>query len=419
MAEPRGQRVDSPRGALERAEPRGRPQRPQPAPVARVLRPADFAPTKPAPRIGSVDALRGFTIACIIGLDGAALSLRDMSREAGPVLGRVGQILGSQFEHAEWDGFRFYDLIFPLLIFVTGIAVVLSLPRIIEREGRLHAHLRVLRRTLLLFGLGFLFYGGFSVPFSEIRMSGVLQRIALCYLAASLLFMHLRLRGLVVAFGAILLGYWAAMTFVPVPGVGAGSLVPGANLSDWIDARYLPGRLFLGDRDPEGLLSTLPAVATCLIGVFAGLLLVDPRIEPQRKSLWLIGAGLAAAAGGFLWGLEFPIIKSLWTSSFVLVSGGCSLLLLGVLYHLIDVRQQRAWPEIFVWVGANAITLYLLNGIAGFERLATRFMGGDIAGFLDRTIAPSTGRFVSHALGVVLAVLLARFLYRRKIFLRV
>jgi predicted acyltransferase len=309
--------------------------------------------------------------------------------------------------------------VFPLFIFVTGVAIVLSLPRLVEREGLAQTHWRVLRRALVLYVLGLIFYGGISQHWSDIRYVGVLQRIALCYLLASLLFLHLGRRGLMVAFVALLGGYWALMTFVPVPGVGAGSFEPNANLADWIDAHYLPGRLWEGTHDPEGLLGTLPAVATCLIGVFAGLLLQDGRLTPRQKSLALIGGGIVMTAAGYLWGLQFPVIKALWTSSFVLVAGGYSLILLGLWHQVIDVWGFKRWTTMLVWIGANAIMLYFINGLVGFEPLARRLVGGDFAALLDGAVTPGTGAFVSHLVGLGLVVALAGYFYRRKIFLRV
>src|SRR5262249_40534649 len=154
----------------------------------------------------------------------------------------------------------------------------------------------------------------------EVRWLGILQRIALCYLFASLMFLNFNLRGMITAWVALLAGYWALMTFVPVPGIGAGSFAPNANLADWLDSHYLPRHLWDETRDPEGLLSTLPAIASCLSGVLAGLLLRDIRVPAPRKSLWLIGAGIVLVAAGHLWALQFPVIKGIWTSSFVLVT---------------------------------------------------------------------------------------------------
>jgi predicted acyltransferase len=378
----------------------------------------DVAPAA-AGRIACVDALRGFSIFWIIGADGAIRALDDMCSGKGPIIRAIGGFLGYQMYHAAWEGFRFYDFIFPLFIFITGVSIVLALPHLVEREGRWQAHTRVLRRALLLYGLGLIFYGGISHHWADIRYLGVLQRIAICYLFASLMFLNFNLRGLIAACVALLAGYWALMTFVPVPGIGAGSFGPDANLANWIDAHYLPGRLWDKTRDPEGLLSTLPAIATCLIGVSAGLLLKNERFTAQQKSLWLMGAGIVTVAAGHLWGLQFPVIKAVWTSSFVLVAGGYSLMLLGVWHQIIDVWGFRSWSTIFIWVGANAITLYFINNVLGFEPFALRFVGGDLGALLDRLATPGTGLFVAHALGLAFAIALAGFLYRRKIFLRV
>jgi predicted acyltransferase len=380
---------------------------------------ADVTPVSATRRIASVDALRGFNIFWILGGDGAILALDEMSRGKGPIASGIGHFLGTQLTHVPWEGFRFFDFIFPLFIFITGVSIVLSLPRLVEREGMWRAHIRVLQRSLLLYGLGLIYYGGISHHWADIRYLGVLQRIALCYLFASLLFLNLNLRGMIVAFVSLLLGYWALMTFVPVPGIDAGSFAPGANLANWLDTHYLAGRLWDPTGDPEGMLSTLPAIGTCLLGVFAGLLLKDGRLEAQQKSLWLVGIGIMMVAAGYLWGLQFPVIKATWTSSFVLVAGGYSLILLGAWHQIIDVWGIRSWSTIFVWIGANAITLYFLNNVMSFERLAVRFVGGDFATLLDRLLMPGTGRFVAHALGLAFAIALAGFFYRRKIFLRV
>lgn len=370
-------------------------------------------------RVASVDALRGFNIFWILGADGAIWALDRMLRDKGPALSATGSFLRSQMSHVAWEGFSFYDFIFPLFIFVTGVSIVLALPRLVAREGKALVHLHILRRALFLYILGLIFYGGVSQHWSDIRFVGVLQRIAICYLFASLLFLNLNARGLVVALVTLLGGYWALMRFVPVPDIGTGSFAPDANLADWIDAHYLPGRLWDKTRDLEGLLSTLPAIATCLLGVLAGLLLKDERLTSTQKSLWLIGAGTVMVLAGYFWGLQFPVIKAIWTSSFVLVAGGYSAILLGVMHQVIDVWGWKAWATIFIWIGANAITLYFINGVAGFEPFALRFVGGDVSAWLDRMITPGTGLFVAHMLGLVLAVALAGFLYRRKIFLRV
>jgi predicted acyltransferase len=357
-------------------------------------------------------------------------------------------LFGNQLEHVAWAGFRFYDMIFPLFVFIVGVSIVFSLTRLVEREGKAAAHKRVLRRFLILFILALIYSGGVSHNWPDIRLLGVLNRIALCYLFASLLFLNFRLRGLIVVCVSLLVGYWALMTYVPFPDVRpvneSGELIsehmratdksqlnwastkkvrgvfePGFNLSNYLDEKYLPGKNWDKIWDPEGLLSTLPAIGTCLLGVFAGLLLKNSRIQPQRQSLWLIGAGAAMVVAGYAWGLQFPIVKKIWTSSFVLVAGGFSAILLGGFHQVVDVWGRQRWAAPFIWIGANAITLYMLENIVNYERLASRFVGGDVAAFFDAHIVAGTGHLLGACTGLLLAIALAAFLYRRKVFLRV
>ena len=370
-------------------------------------------------RVESVDALRGFSMFFIIGGDSALIALGRMSEGKGPVIAGIGGFLSEQVTHVSWQGLHFYDFIFPLFIFIIGVSIVLSLGRQVERDGQLTAHLHVLRRAALLYGLGLIYYGGISQHWDDIRYVGVLQRIAACYLFTSLLFLHLDWRGLVVALIALVGGYWALMTFVPVPGVGAGLYGPDSNLANWIDANYLPGRLWNQSRDPEGLLSTLPAIGTCVIGVLAGMVLKDQRLSHRQMSLWLIGGGAVLLAAGYLWSLEVPVIKALWTSSFTLITGGYSVILLGITHEVVDVWGWRRWTVPFVWIGANAITLYFVNGVVGFSPFAARFIGGDFALWIDTWTTPGTGGFLVQVLGLAFALLLAAYLYRRHIFLRV
>ncbi len=383
------------------------------------MRYVDLPSVLQPPRVVSVDALRGINMFWIMGFDGAMGALAQMSDGKAPALQAAGSFLGTQFEHVAWDGLRFYDLIFPLFVFLTGVSIVLSLPRLVEREGLAKAHLRVFRRSLLLYAMGLIAYGGFSAHWADVRLLGVLQRIALCYFFASLMFLNFNLRGLIAAAVALLVGYWALMTFIPVPGIGAASYAADANLANWIDYNYLPGRLWDVTRDPEGMLSTLPAIGTCLFGVFAGLLLRDSRFSEQQKSLWLVVAGCALLAAGYLWALQFPIIKAIWTSSFVLVTAGYGAILLAAMHQIVDVWGWRRWATVFVWVGANALALYFLNDIFNFWSLAARFVGGDFSSLLDRSMAQGTGNFITHLLMLAFAVTLAGFLYRRKIFIRV
>ncbi len=364
-----------------------------------------------AQRLLSLDALRGFDMFWIVGGEWLVEALNEASPNP------VTHFLSMQLRHVNWEGFRFYDLIFPLFVFIIGVSLVFSLGRTIEQEGRPAAVQRVIRRGVLLYLLGILYYGGFATPINEIRLLGVLQRLALCYLFAGLAFCFFGKRGLITLCVTLLVGYWALLTFVPVPGVGAGNFAEGQNLANYIDRQYLPWKKWDGDHDPEGLLSTLPAIGSCLLGVFAGLLLRNNRVVPERKVLWLFAAGIAGVLLGYLWGLQFPIIKKIWTSSYVLLVGGWSAILLGAFYLVIDVWKVQRWTRPFVWIGMNAITIYLLHQVVDFEKLAGRFAGGDIQTALNRA-APGLGTFVLAAIAIGLTLAVARFLYNRRIFLR-
>lgn len=347
----------------------------------------------------------------IIGGDAFAGAFRNLN--GGPVARWLGYELG----HSDWAGFTFYDLIFPLFVFMIGVSITLSLGRLIERQGRAGAVNRIVRRTVLLFALGIVYYGGFSRGVDQIRLLGVLQRLALCYFFASLVFVFLKPRLWFPVFAGLLVGYWALMTFVPVPGYGAGDFAERHNLANWIDKLYLPLHQHDGDYDPEGLLSTIPAVATCLLGLMAGRFIQDVRRAPIQRATWLVGAGVAAILLGTLWGLQFPVIKKIWTSSFVLVAGGWSLVLLGVFYLLIDVWNRKTWALPFVWIGTNALTIYLLSHFIDFGHLSAALAGGPIAAAFDSLVG-GLGGVVLAFLGVGLCTLICRFLYQRSVFLR-
>ncbi|MCW5556913.1 MAG: DUF5009 domain-containing protein [Verrucomicrobiae bacterium] len=385
----------------------------------------------------SLDALRGFDMFWIAG---GGLMVGALDRWTGtPLLAALRR----QLTHVAWEGFRFYDLIFPLFVFMVGAAISFSVPRSLERVGRAATIRKILVRGVLLFAIGLFYSGGLSTPLSGLRMLGVLNRIALCYTATALLFVIASPRVLAGVTAGILLGYWALMAWMPIrdirldpqalaalsqstgetnaaalfqatTGRVRGQYDPGYNLANHLDFQYLPGRLYDRYYDPEGLLSTLPAVATCLLGLFAGLWLQSGRRTPTGRSLVLMGAGIGSVLLGFLWGLQFPVIKKLWTSSYVLVAGGYSLMLLGLFHQVVDVWGWRRWCQPFVWVGANALTIYLAAQILNFRRVAERLAGGPI----QAALGPAGDAFVA-LVAVFLLFWFARFLYQRRIFLRV
>tara|TARA_R110001592_G_scaffold80132_3_gene239004 strand:+ start:796 stop:1941 length:1146 start_codon:yes stop_codon:yes gene_type:complete len=357
-------------------------------------------------RLMSLDALRGFDMFWIIGADALVASMAKVSH-----IGMFG-FFAHQLTHAEWEGFRFYDLIFPLFLFIVGISTVFSLEQSIAKEGKKAAYYRLLRRFAFLWFWAFIYSGGFAQE--KISFAGVLQRISYCYLITSLLYLNFRLRGLVVVCVAILIGYWALMTFVPVPELGRPTFDMHTNWSNYLDRHYLPGdREEKGWRN-EGMLSTVPAISTCLLGVFAGLLIGANSVTPWRKFALLAGSGIALVALGFLWGLQFPVIKRIWTSSYVLVAGGYSCLFLAFFYAVIDILNYRAWARPFVWIGANSLVMYLIAGLLPYHE----FTGRIVAGPVQRMFSPYDG-VAETILALVLVTVFAHFLYKRKIFLRV
>jgi len=261
---------------------------------------------------------------------------------------------------------------------------------------------------------------------ADVRLIGVLQRIAICYLVTGLLFIFFRPKVLLGIAAGLLLLYWGLMSFVAAPGQDHASFDPGKNLANWVDAKYLPGYKWGNELstpddwkyDPEGLLSTLPAVGGCMLGLFAGLLLRDPKAGQYKKFGTLCLAGAILIGVGYAWGFQFPIIKKVWTSSFVLLTAGCSAVLLSLFYLVIDVWKLRFWAWPFVWIGMNAITLYLVWKAFEIVQLQQRIIGGKDTE-LARHVSDHFTALAGPILGLVLIMLLARFLYKRQIFLRV
>lgn len=365
------------------------------------------------PRLVALDALRGFDMFWILGMEQVAEALA----RANP--SPWATFIAAQLDHAAWDGFHFLDLIFPLFVFISGVSLVFSLEKSIERRGRAATVRKLVVRAAALYLLGLLYYGGIANGLDKVRWVGVLQRIAVCGLVSGLIFCFASERWRTAAAGiaaaALLLGYWALLSFVPVPGGVAGDFAEGPphNLTNWIDSRYLPGKRWDGTYDPEGLLCTIPAIATCLLGVLAGQYLKRPGPLPGRKAATLLAMGVGLAAVGWLWHAQFPVIKKLWTSSYVLVAAGYSLLLLGAFYWLIDVRGWKRWSAPFVWIGMNAIALYMAERFLRFGTLAAALTGGPVAVSLG-----AYGAVLTSAVAVALGLGLAWFLYSRKIFLR-
>jgi predicted acyltransferase len=361
----------------------------------------------PAPasnRLVSLDALRGFDMCWILGLSSAVLATLQRFLPGSSLTENIKV----QFEHVAWAGFHFEDLIFPLFLFIAGVSMPLALPGRVARDGRSGAVKHLIIRALVIFLLGVFYSGGMMEGFDKIRWLGVLQRIGLASCVAGILSLWLGTRALIAVGATLLIGYYLMLQFIPVPEVGAGNFAEGMNLTNYLDSIWLPGRKYDGDHDPEGILSTLPAIVTALLGVLAGQWLKS-ETSPNRKVLGLIVAGAALLGLGWAFHPLFPVVKKLWSSSFVLVAGGWSAILLGVFFWIIDVRGWKRWSTLFVWVGMNPITLYLIAGLGVFSRISERITGpqkGDL-------------RWIFTMATFLVMLGLARWLYRRGIFLRV
>ena len=301
----------------------------------------------PAGRLLSLDAFRGLTIAGMILVNNPG----SWSHIYAPL------------RHAEWHGWTPTDLIFPFFLFIVGVAIPFSFgKRLLGSDSRRELIGHVIRRSVILFALGLFMAAYPRFDLGSLRIMGVLQRIGLVYLLAASSFLYFGRRGRAWMVAGLLLGYWALLTFVPVPGYGVGELSPEGNLGAYLDRMILGDRLWRGTWDPEGLLSTLPAVATTLLGIFTGEWLRSER-TPSAKVGGLLAGGVVGIGMGLVWSLIFPINKALWTSSYVLFTSGAGLVLLGFFFWIMDVRGLQAWAKPFIVYGMNAIAVFVAPGL--------------------------------------------------------
>lgn len=364
-------------------------------------------------RLLSLDVFRGITIALMIIVNTPG------NREAY-----------RQLDHAEWSGLTMTDLVFPFFLFIVGVSIVFSLAKRLEKGTTDGLIPQIFKRALIIYAFGMVLNAIPNYHPSTIRILGVLQRIAICYFFASLLFLKTSLKAQIAVAAAALLGYWLAMTYIPVPGIGAGILTKEGSLASWLDRAVLGAHTYRsGVYDPEGILSTIPALATTLLGVFTGLGLRSGRAQFEKVKGLLV-AGFVSVAAGWLWGLAFPINKALWTSSYVLVTAGLALWLLALCYWLIEMKNIKAWGRPFEIFGINAIAAYMLPifllkflvlykipapGAAEPEQLRVLICNGVFGAWLSPLNASAAFAF-SYML-----LWLAGFwlLYRRKIFIKI
>lgn len=366
-------------------------------------------PGTPATRLVSADALRGFDMLWICGAD--ALVRAIAKADGSPFWAG----LAFQMEHAGWTGFRFYDLIFPLFLFLSGLTIPWSLGRRMEQgSGKWALSLRALGRWCTLVLLGVVYNGGLQLkPLADTRMFSVLGLIGTGWLIAALLFLHAKPRTRVVWATAILIGYGLLLEFFPVPGHGAGIHTAAEGLTGWVD-RFMPWHLYQGNVDPEGLLPCLASSFVALAGCFTGDFLKRSPRSPVVNAGILALAGLAAVGCGWLAALSMPISKPQWNPPFMLVCTGCSLGLLAVFHLVFDTRFTRRAVLPLAVIGANPILIYLLLRIVPVETVSEFFFGG------VTSLVPGPWQETA-AITAFIATwwLLLWFLYRKKWFLRV
>ena len=362
-------------------------------------------------RLLSLDALRGFDMFFIMGGAGLIAALC--------ALWPCGwtDALAETMKHPAWDGFSHHDTIFPLFLFIAGVTFPLSLAK--QQAAGTPARtirLRILRRGALLVLLGMVYNGLFKLDFATLRCASVLGRIGIAWAVAALLYMQLPRRALAILSFIILTGYALLSAFVAAPDAPAGAdpLSLEGCLAGYIDRRWLPGTLIYKTFDPEGWLSTLPAVVTALIGMETGRFIRRTDIAPARKAAWIAAAGAAFLVAGLALSYAIPINKKLWSSSFVCVVAAYSLGMFALFYYLIDVRGWQQWTLFFRVIGVNSITIYLGQRIIGFSRISEFFLGG------LQSLVPAGWSAVIASAGYIAACwLFLWFLYRKQTFLKV
>lgn len=364
----------------------------------------------PGQRLTSLDAFRGATIALMVLVNTPG----------------TGRAVYGPLRHAEWDGWTITDVVFPSFVWIVGVAITLALGRRLQQGVAKSALLRqAVKRAAILFALGLLVYAFPKFDVSTFRILGVLQRIAICYLAASVIYLYCSLRAQAAVTAALLGIYWAAMKLIPVPGHGAGFLDVERNLAHYVDRIILGSHNYEHTRtwDPEGILSTLPAIATAMLGVMAGHILASRTdLRAKVRLMLCIGAGLLAA--GWICDFWLPINKKLWTSSFTLFMAGLDFLLFGAFVWVADIAGQKRIFQPFVIFGMNAIAVYMASELVDITLHSTPMGARSARVWLYETFfaplaSPQDASLLYAVCYTLVMFAIAWVMYRRKWFVRV
>lgn len=375
--------------------------------------PAATAASVSSQRLYSLDALRGFDMFWIMGGEEIVHSMYKATGSTSSFWGGFS----NQLTHPDWNGFHAYDLIFPLFLFMAGVATPYSVGRELEKgKSKKELLWRIIKRGLILVILGIVANNGLKImPISEVRFGSVLGRIGLAYMFANIIYLYSKTRAQIIWFWGLIIGYWLLLKFTSAPGFPPGDLTMQGNFASYVDRVLMPGKLYLGIHDPEGIMSTIPAISTGLLGILTGNFLKNyTTITPTKKVGYLAITGIIFLGLAQLWNLDFPINKNLWTSSFVLNVGGYSLLLLALFYYIIDIRGYKKWSFFFRIIGMNSILIYMSGHFIDWD-----YSTDTLLGWVGQLVGNPFNIVIMAICYVLVKWMFLYFMYKKKVFLRV
>jgi predicted acyltransferase len=358
-------------------------------------------------RLISLDALRGFTIAAMIVVNYPG------SEES----------VFFTLRHTVWNGLSFTDQVAPYFLFFVGMSIALAYSkRLHDGTPKTALYKKILFRSLKIYAVGMFLNLMPDFDFHNIRWTGTLHRIAIVFLISAIIYLNTTWKQQAWLAGILLVGYWLALTCIPVPGLGKVMLEPGVNIVAWVDTQYLPGKMWRGTWDPESILTTVTSVVSCITGILAGQLMLSNK-SPQEKVNYLMTAGVFSAIAGYFWGLGFPVNENLWTSSFVLVTSGFAALLFGAFYFLVDIKGKTWGTLPGIIFGANAITIYFLADVWALLFYEAKFSGSSlnekfVQGLSQAGANPQLASLLYALMFVCINFIPAWWLYKKKIFIK-
>jgi predicted acyltransferase len=366
--------------------------------------------TQAKERLQSLDTLRGFDMAMLVGGGWIIISLAEATGWGWL------EALAVQQEHVDWVGFRFYDMIFPLFMFISGVAIPYAIHSKVEKGIAKSALLRkIFIRLLALVALGLIYNGVLEWGFTDMRVASVLAQIGFGYFFAALITLYSKsIKGSIFWLLGILSAVAVLQMFVPVPGYGSGTFEPASTINAWLDQKLLPGRLYDKVFDPEGILCIVSAISITLLGSIAGFLIRSTPLKPSKKALYIAAGGFGLVIFALALSHVYPIIKKMWTVPYVLLAAGISALLLSLFYYVIDVKGSKSWTLFFRVFGMNSITIYMVTRIIDFGDISHFFLN-----WFSIHISEAYGAVLIATGALLLEWALLYFLYKKKIFLRV